>query len=390
MKRIIITEKQEKFLKEAMEKENSLLCLPSHLIQDIKMEETSVSMIDLFSTKYGKHYLEDIIKQEFNNIISSFEDDVTDISKDKINTKLDSLINKCLEKETPIKNELEKICFNIISEIFELPENSFEFECHLLNNVHNNSELPIHAEPSIDSINITPEIQKRRFINMLCVGGANYILEKSFELIRKHISRIDGELPDLYERIIIINELSLLCNEIHLNDDDENLLGFCKVTLGDEEHLTKIESNATIFPILLYESIKGFMEIFGTYSLTETKSDSEQIMKVADALEFEPWDMRIGKHIFKTLFVNEDLDSKYLPYIFREFSEQSPEIINILVNEHKDEVINKLTNIGIRKYEYESFEYDIMAKQSDESIITDEFDVEENNDEVNGDYYGWE
>lgn len=388
MNKIIITEKQEKLLKEAMEKENSLLALPSHLINDIKMEETSVSMIDFFNNRNGKHYLEELVLDEFNNIKSSFGDDISNVTPDVINNKLNYLITKCIEKEEPIKNQLEKICFNIISEIFELPDNSFDFECHLMNEIHNN-ELPIHSEPNINTISVTHDVQKRRFVNMLCVGGASYIVEKSKDLIYKHIGTIDEELPNLYERILKINELSLFVNEVHLTDNDNKILGYCKVTLGNDEYLTNIESYGVIFPILLYESIKGFMEVFGTYSLTDFENDNNHIMKIADALEFEPWDMRIGKNIFKKIFLNTDIESKYLPYIFRNFAEQNDGIINILNNENKEAIMKKLSYDAIKKYKYENFESDLMKKQSDETIITDEFEPEENNDEVNGDYYGW-
>ena len=328
------------------------------------------------------------MSDEINNIKSSFGDDISNVTPDIINNKLNYLITKCLKKEKTIKNQLEKICFNILSEIFELPDNTFNFECKLVNEIHNN-ELPIHSEPDIETITITPDIQKRRFINMLSVGGALYITEKCMNLINKHIGEIDEELPKLYERILKINDLALFHNEVYLQDDDKRLLGYCKITLGDEEHLTNIESYGMIFPILLYESIKAFMEVFGTYSLSDFNGDNEKIMKVADALEFEPWDMRIGKQIFKEIFVNEDLNSKYLPYIFREFAEQNPNITNILNDTNKNTIIQKISQSAIKKYEYDSFEDELIKKQSDETIITDEFNVEENNDEVEDDYYGW-
>ena len=81
--------------------------------------------------------------------------------------------------------------------------------------------------------------------------------------------------------------------------------------------------NAIIFPILLTESIRGMLELSASFGLPDGSDLSIKVMKIADSLEYEPWDMRLGPSFFTTIFskINE-LDTKDLPFIFKGFSEE--------------------------------------------------------------------
>ena len=387
MKTIIITEVQKKILKEAMQREELLHNLPYHLIEDIKMENTSVSIIDYFSTKEGKKYLQDLLIDKFNRIKNSFNDDISTITKDDINNKLNYLLNKCYKKEEPFRKQLEKICFNILNEIFILPENSFSYECHIIKDVQHNENFNVYPTPDIDSVTVNNEAQKRRLVNVLCVGASDILFDSSIQLIKKHIQSLDKELPDLYKRIMLINDLALFYNKIDITDKDNKQMGYCKVTLGNDEELVKIEVYANNFAILLYESIKAFMQIFGSFSLTNSHGENKKIMDISDALSFEPWDMRIGDMLFNDIFLNgRDIKSEDIPYIFREFSEQDENILTIFNNSNKDYIINSIISTALKKHDYEDFECDIIDKQNDTSLITD--DINEIESETDN-YYGW-
>lgn len=388
MKKIIITEEQKQIIKEAMQQEEALLHLPSHLIEDIKMENTSVSIIDYFSTKEGKKYLQRLLTDKFLRLKNYFDDDINDLTEKDINNKLNYLLNKCFIEEEPIKEQLEKICFNILGEIFVLPENSFNFQCHLIKDVQHNENFNVYPSPDIDSITINKQMQKRRLINTLCVGAADILFKSSFQLIKKHIMPLNDKLPELYKRIIYINDLALFYNVINITDKDNKQMGYCKVTLGNDNNLVNVEVYANNFAFLLYESIKGMMQIFGSFSLTDFQGENKEIMNVSDALSFEPWDMRIGDMLFNDIFLNDNkIKSEDIPYIFREFSEQDSKILTIFNNANKKYIINKIISSARKKHEYEDFESDIMQKQNDSSIITDTIDEIE---EENGNYYGWQ
>lgn len=388
MKKIIITEEQKQIIKEAMQQEEALLHLPSHLIEDIKMENTSVSIIDYFSTKEGKKYLQRLLTDKFLRLKNYFDDDINNLTEKDINNKLNYLLNKCFIEEEPIKEQLEKICFNILGEIFVLPENSFNFQCHLIKDVQHNENFNVYPSPDIDSITINKQMQKRRLINTLCVGAADILFKSSFQLIKKHIMPLNDNLPELYKRIIYINDLALFYNVINITDKDNKQMGYCKVTLGNDNNLVNVEVYANNFAFLLYESIKGMMQIFGSFSLTDFQGENKEIMNVSDALSFEPWDMRIGDMLFNDIFLNDNkIKSEDIPYIFREFSEQDSKILTIFNNANKKYIINKIISSARKKHEYEDFESDIMQKQNDSSIITDTIDEIE---EENGNYYGWQ
>lgn len=391
MKNIIISEKQKQYIREAMEREKSLSTLPLHLLQDIKMEETSLSEIPFFASKIGKRFLEDITLQEYNKVISYFDDDVSMINSKQIDAKLNKLISICVEKERPFRDKLEKICVNTLIELFHLPENSFILECHLVDTIDDDITFNVYSEPN--DINEFDEVlSKRRFINCLCVGGAMDIAEQCKRSYLHELFELDEELPHLYSRFIKINELSLFNTDIKLTDKEHKQGGYCKVTLGGEDNLTKIEVYAINFPILLNETIKAFFEVFGSFSLFGDDRDNK-ITAITDSLKYEPWDMRIGTFLFKTLFFNniDELDSEDIPYIFRVFSEQEPEDIMYLIENfisNKEEINEFIQNIyqkALKLKKYETFECDLIQKQDDESLITDDID-----EEYHGSgYYGW-
>ena len=57
-----------------------------------------------------------------------------------------------------------------------------------------------------------------------------------------------------------------------------------------------------IFPILLTESIRGILELSASFGLPDEQDLSNQVMKIADSLEYEPWDMRLGPFIIYKYF----------------------------------------------------------------------------------------
>ena len=129
------------------------------------------------------------------------------------------------------------------------------------------------------------------------------------------------------------------------------------------------------------------MQIFGSFSLTNSHGENKKIMDISDALSFEPWDMRIGDMLFNDIFLNgRNIKSEDIPYIFREFSEQDENILTIFNNSNKDNIINCIISTALKKHDYEDFECDIIDKQNDTSLITD--DVNEIELETDN-YYGW-
>jgi hypothetical protein len=102
-------------------------------------------------------------------------------------------------------------------------------------------------------------------------------------------------------------------------------------------------------------------------------------MKIADSLEYEPWDMRLGPSFFTTIFskINE-LDTKDLPFIFKGFSEEDYDtffevVKECCVNSKKGEdLINKLSLGYIHDKEYNDFEDNLMRKQNNNLLLNNQ------------------
>ena len=87
---------------------------------------------------------------------------------------------------------------------------------------------------------LSNEIQKRRFVNMLCVGGSIVLADKAKELFLHKVFELDEELPHLYSRILKLNELYLFISRVKIRDGFLQQGGYVEVTLPTEEKIANI------------------------------------------------------------------------------------------------------------------------------------------------------
>jgi hypothetical protein len=384
MKRILINEHQEQFILEAMRHNDALSNLPKHLLDDLKhpFNNISISDCEFLYSPLMKHYLEQVVIKRYKHVCDYFLDDINNINKEDLSNKIDKLMKKCIEKERPIRAQLEQLCYNTLVDLFNIPEDSFSYECHLVDGIDDNLTIPVHSEPinyfddMVEAESLSNEIQKRRFVNMLCVGGSVVLADKAKELFLHKVFELDEELPHLYSRILKLNELYLFISRIKIRDGFLQQGGYVEVTLPTEEKIANIKVNAMIFPILLCESIKGIMELSSSYGLPDNQDIANEIMKISDALEYEPWDMRLGPEIFNSIFSKIiNIDSVEIPFILKGLSEENYEtffnlIKECLLNTEKSkEVINHYVTKYLHDKEYGDFEQDLMTKQNNNLLL---------------------
>lgn len=386
MKRILISEEQERLINEALLCEEAVSKLPMHLQNDIKSNSTSLSDCDIFSNGIGRYSLNKLITERFNEVLAYFSDDVSQVTGERVANKIEKLISICQKKEKPIKEQLEKLCFDTLLELFDIPEDSFEFECHLVDKIDDDKDFRVYPEPKnvktyLDSTEIKNdnlEFQKRRIINALFIGGAMRISDKARTLYLNKVFELDEELPHLYSRLIKLNELYLFLSVIKISDKEHKQGGYVEVELPTDDVVAKINANAIVFPILLDQCIQGVMELFASFGLPDEQNLANKILEISDALIFEPWDMRIGPALFDSLFKKiPHMDTTELPYIFKRIVELKPTDFMKLIEEAvgDTETGNRMMNIlyykGNHDKDYESFENGIMKKQDDTLIIDD-------------------
>lgn len=387
MKKILINEAQEKYIMKAMQLNEALSNLPAPLLNDLKnLSNTSIGDCEIFHTPLLKRFIEYITVKRFNEVQNYFKDDISNVTKEDVANKIEKLMKKCIEKEKAIRPQLEELCYNILTQIFDIPEDSFSYEGHLVEGIDDNRNVQVYSEPInfgeesfvdyVEAEDLMKEVQKRRIMNLLCVGASMVIYEKIKELYLHKVFELDEELPHLYSRILKLNELYLFITKIKIRDGFLQQGGYVEVTLPTEESIAKINANAMIFPILLIESIKGVMELSASFGLPDEQDIANKVMKIADALDNEPWDMRLGPSIFDTVFSKiENLDTKDLPFIFKGLSEHAYEdffdILKSSLIETKD-VSNKINGLAmqfLRDKAYSDFENDLMQKQNNNLLL---------------------
>lgn len=318
---IIINEQQLKEIKEYIQIEN--IKLPEFITDSIRQYKTSLGKHNAFPPEKNIKFEEKILKKRYYELLTNIKkvDGINgDISKKNLIDKLKNLVIKCKEIENSIHKELEKICYEFAFDTFGISYDSLNLECVLNDRVEIKQQIiPIMAEDSffedvehIESLN--DEVMKRRLIDSL-TQGACIRLSSNYEKILNKIYTLDQRLPELYYNITAINEYLSFVTE--KKPTSENVGGVVSVNLTGSEPV--IKSEAIIFPTLLFETIKGIMELMSSHGLPEDKQIAEYIISQSDFLLAENWDKRFGVGMWDILMdtINpENMD--ILPEIFTE------------------------------------------------------------------------
>lgn len=392
MKTVIIN---ESMLNKALLKEHILLdALPDDISSVISQHGTSLgnnpALPDIFDTPFilkiaNKRFEE--TKKELKEIGS-----IDDVEEKDIVSVLARLINRCKELETPIRNELEKICFNYVIDLFGVPEESVQLMVSLVDEVDLNKDSiildPIEGDgdDSIelndvnDALSIRDEVYKRRLLDALCMGGAMQ-MSSNFESYAEDIQTLNPELLDLYRKIIALNNYQLFVKEmVGMDDENKCQMGTVEVSLGMTDEKVKIDAQGEIFPVLLSETIRGFMELFISHGLPSDKNRANAIIGKSDYLKAEPWDMRLGPFLW-TLLSNtfNDINSEEMPYLLKRISSLEPKKFNFLMKEvfaqtkKGRQIMASLSNKSKNDGEYDRFLDKMDKMKKDKGIITDDF-----------------
>ena len=67
-------------------------------------------------------------------------------------------------------------------------------------------------------------------------------------------------------------------NRNELSEDNKNQLGMSKIIMGNEQTKTDVTVEAVIFPILIYEEVRAFLELCAAHGLPRTKEEANYIL----------------------------------------------------------------------------------------------------------------
>ena len=381
MKNVFLTEKQIQYIHNENRKEYGI---PSKIFNALENKESNIPLDD-------KEFSKKILTKRFDEIKKDFTDDISQIPLEKVSNHFNKLMRLCQEKEKNIRPQLEKLCYNTLVQLFNIPEDEIIFKCELVDFIDNGLEFHISPDTnedyeynSLDEIDGEGiEVQKRRLIDSLVYGVSMSLFEKAKKIYINELFDIDEELPHLYSKLIKINEYLLFNVDDEVKDDNHHQGGFVKVVLGNEEKMSNIDVKALTFPILLIESIKGIMELISSNGLPDDFNVAKNVLNKADILKEEPWDMRFGVGLWNMVTLNRDIEPKIIPDFFGKLIDiDAKDFISLfmeLANNTKigKQAIGELLDDCEYNSKYNDFEKDILVKQSEKDLISDGYFTEE-------------
>ena len=362
--------------------------LPQFLFKLVKTHTTSLGDNEAFPTSDEYPFDYALLKERYNEVCDAIDDiGLESLDEDYLMSELSSLVTKCKELETPVRDALEKVCENALNKLFAIPEESINMTFKLVDRIKFKSPIRMRPESSdnlkynfkdIADIDLSNKaIGKRRFIDAL-IQGASYLYANVEGLYIDDIDRINPELPRLYRRIRIINDFLLFTKKEEMSDDKPMQGSYVETHLGIDDAKTTIKAQGIIFPLLFHEALKGLFELFSAHGLPQDREKAQYIIRKADFVLAEPWDLRLGVGLWRMIFGGVE-DTNMIPYMFTSFvkiptDEFNLSVKEILSNTEKgNEIINALMTDAEYDNGYQQFTNRINARNVDKSLIQDSY-----------------
>ena len=362
--------------------------LPKNILDIILSNKTSLGDNPALPPDLEDKFLVFLVDKYYEELLTHFDSiDIQELTDD-----LSSTMTECKNIENNNKEALEKLCSDIVNEIFNIPNDTLMIDMKLVDKVDTKQErlVPESSEGfSFDSIedinNLTDEIYKRRLLNVLIMGASMYYSEYT-EAYAHNLYKVDDRLKKLYDKIMCVNDLLLFHTKQSLSNKQKDG-GNVDVYISDELTPVRIESKGILFPILLEETIKGMLELSIAHGLPNERYKAEFITNKADFKLAELWDQRLGiplwTRIIKTMDeVNEDPLEIGLNFFFMEISQLSPKQFNTAMQEifantkAGKHIVKEISNKIHHQKEMDDFNDYMSSHQSNQ----DEYPINDNDE----------
>lgn len=381
MKKIYI---KESFISNAL---NGRL-LPQFLFKLVKVHATSLGDNDAFPTSDGYPFDYVLLKERYNQVCDEIEEmGLESLDEDYLMSELSSLVTDCKKLETPIRDTLERLCENAVNRLFAIPDESVNINLELVDKIKFKNSIRMKPESNDDSkytfkdiaeIDLSNKaVEKRRFINAL-IQGASYTYSGIEGLYIDDIDKINPNLPRMYRAIRTINDYLLFTKKEELTDEKPMQGSYVETNIGASGQKATINVQGIIFPLLLQETIRGLFELFSAHGLPNDLNKAQYVVRKADFVLAEPWDLRLGVGLWNAIFGGVE-DTNMIPYMFTSFikiptDEFNLSVKEILSNTEKGhEIINSLMADAEYDNGYQQFTNRINARNLEKSLIKDSY-----------------
>ena len=361
--------------------------LPKFLFDRIKEHNSSLGNNEAFPPEEDLPFDYKILKNRFNEVCENMRKiNIKTDDFNEIRNYLGKLLQRCKEIEEPIRPNLIKLCESWVNNQLGTPMETIILNCELVNEIKPNHAFRLMPESSDmrdfdfedlnDFDNVSKVILKRRLINAL-IQGVSYNCNK-YGNIDEELKQLNEELPNLYNEISIINDYLLFTQEEKITDIKPRQGACVEVMLGSNGEKTEINVQGLIFPYLLQETFRGFFELFASHGLPEDNNKANYILRQADFLLAEPWDIRMGVGLWNILSENID-DPKILPFFFTALCEMPVEEFNENLREvfaktkRGKQFIQELIDESMFFVETSRIIYGAPQKNYNSAILNDEY-----------------
>lgn len=402
MKRIILPEHRMLKCKNLiLENQKFNVKLPKFIFNQVKNHKTSLGDNLAFPPEDEYSFDYKILKTRFEEVTDNINkiENLESLDENYLLNHLSKLIKECMDIERPIRENLIKLCENAVVKLLAIPQETVLFNCELVDKIEPRQGLRVMPEGdddnekkySFEDLNefdyMNKHVMKRRLINSL-IQGAAYEYSRMYELYLAELFKVNKRLPELYDEIITINDYLLFIKKEEISDETPMQGAYVEVTLAHHGEKCEINAQGLIFPYLLGETVRGFFELFASHGLPEDNDKAMYIIKQADFLLAEPWDLRMGVILWRMLS-NSIKNTKILPYFFTDICKMDIDDFNNTMKEifaqtkYGKKIIEELINSIEHHIDYNDFATTIQQKNSQEAVITDGyFSADELNDYV--------
>lgn len=386
MKTVYINESMAKLLKESV----LVDALPAAIRTSASQTPYGNAPMFMGHNGMGNQFIQKALVSQFESAKNTLKNfgQIDSVNANTVEDAFQKIVLKCQKIEEKNRDALEKLAANYVINLFSIPDDTVTIETKLTNEIENADDIspvePFDGDVEFETADLDDlsgidlDVAKRHFLNALNMGAGMSISEN----IRGYIEDlydIDSRLPQLYKEALALNNYMIFKSpDLGISDNERNQIGVVNVKLGSNDELVVVSAEGVIFPILLCELIRGMMELFSSHGLPKDRARREYIIKKADYLKAEPWQMRIGPYMWK-IFTDyfEGTDTSEMPYIYQTLAKLKGGMFFKVISEMMARTkrgkmyAEKIMNKALHKKEEASFNDKMSTYSKNKSIITD-------------------
>jgi hypothetical protein len=301
---------------------------------------------------------------------------------------ISNIANQLSRIEKPLRNNLEELCVDEVTSLFSIPTDKVDFLIRIVDSVdQSKTNVPFGPDenfpPNYDDTDgqLKLEVDKRCMQNAIICGAALYYTRMILDGCTSRLDEFDINLYSLYQSYLSANEYLLYNNGNEMPDQNQkDITGIAIVTLGNDDMKNQLDVQAINFAVLVYETIKGFLEMTVSHGLPEDSLLMSAVISKCDYITAEPWYMRFGPfiwdHVINAIGTRVvDRRANLMPYVFMKVSQLAPNKYIKLMRETLSDsersrvVFDRVVDYANLKFEKFDFDNRMTNYRSNAAVI---------------------